>query len=144
LITRPVCATLHAMPVISAQYTTIVDTEAAEGRAGEHSVIADRPPGVAGGQGLGFNGGELLALAIGGCLCNDLRYVAHQREVALEPFELVVEVHIGEDGDVARVSARVDAEGQRERVAELLDEAAATSTIVRAVMRGAPIDVALA
>lgn len=132
------------MGVISVQYTTIAATEAAEGRAGEHSVIADRPPGVAGGQGLGFNGGQLLALAIGGCLCNDLRYVAHERGVVLEPFELTVEVHIGDDGDVARVSARVDATGQRERVAQLLDEAVAVSTIVRAVMRGAPIDVHLA
>ncbi|HTN24298.1 MAG TPA: OsmC family protein [Solirubrobacteraceae bacterium] len=132
------------MRVISVHYSTVVDTQAAEGRAGEHSVIADRPPGVAGGKGLGFNGGQLLALAIGGCLCNDLRYVAHARGVALEPFELTVDVHVDDDGDIARVSARVDATGQRERVAQLLDEAVAASTIVRAVMRGAPIDVALA
>ena len=26
---------------------------------------------------LGFNGAELLGLTIGGCFCNDLRYVAH-------------------------------------------------------------------
>ena len=132
------------MRVISARYTTLTDTQAAEGQSGEYSVIADRPPGVAGGQGLGFNGGQLLALAIGGCLCNDLRYAAHQREVALAPFELAVDVHIGDDGDVARVSVRLDAEGERDRVAELLDEAVAMSTIVRAVTRGAPIDIALA
>ena len=34
---------------------------AAVGRAGAHSVIADRPEGKSGGMGLGFNGGELLA-----------------------------------------------------------------------------------
>lgn len=33
-------------------------------------------------MGLGFNGGQPLALAIGGCLCNDLRYVAHAMGVA--------------------------------------------------------------
>ena len=33
-------------------------------------------------MGLDFNGGQPLALAIGGCLCNDLRYVAHAMGVA--------------------------------------------------------------
>ncbi|MDX6720186.1 MAG: hypothetical protein QOJ63_2440 [Solirubrobacteraceae bacterium] len=59
----------------------------------------------------------------------------------------VISVHyatIADGGDVARVGARVDATGQRERVARLLDEAVAVSTIVRAVVRGAPIDVELA
>ena len=100
--------------------------------------------GVAEGQGLGFNGGQLLALAIGGCLCNNLRYAAHERDVALPPFELAVDVHIGEDGDIARVSVRLGADEQSHHIANLLADAVAASTIVRAVRRGAPIDVALA
>lgn len=51
------------------------------GWVGSHTVIVDRPEGKAGGSGLGFNGGQLLALAIGGCYCNDLRYVAYQRSI---------------------------------------------------------------
>ena len=47
-------------------------TEAAMGWAGSHTMVVDRPEGTAGGLGLGFNGGQLLALAIGGCYCNDL------------------------------------------------------------------------
>ncbi|MEM7024296.1 MAG: OsmC family protein, partial [Pseudomonadota bacterium] len=43
-----------------------------------------------GGKGLGFNGGQLLALAIGGCLCNDLRYVAHGLGARLTRIEVDV------------------------------------------------------
>jgi organic hydroperoxide reductase OsmC/OhrA len=51
--------------------------------AGPHTIIVDRPEGKAGGQGLGFNGAQLLALALGGCFCNDLRYVAEEMGVLL-------------------------------------------------------------
>jgi hypothetical protein len=43
-------------------------TEAAMGWAGGHTIVVDRPEGKAGGKGLGFNGGQLLTLAIGGLL----------------------------------------------------------------------------
>jgi organic hydroperoxide reductase OsmC/OhrA len=45
---------------------SIAGTGASLGWAGARSAVVDRPAGRAGGQGLGFNGGELLALAIGG------------------------------------------------------------------------------
>ncbi len=51
-------------------------TEAALGWADGHTLVVDRSVGKAGGMGLGFNGAQLLGLAIGGCYCNDLRYVA--------------------------------------------------------------------
>jgi uncharacterized OsmC-like protein len=41
------------------------------GTAGTHTLIIDRPV-EAGGGGLGFNGGELLHLAVAGCISNDL------------------------------------------------------------------------
>lgn len=41
-------------------------TQAAMGWAGGHTVVFDRPEGEAGGMGLGFNGAQLLALALGG------------------------------------------------------------------------------
>jgi organic hydroperoxide reductase OsmC/OhrA len=127
------------MPTITARFKTIPGTEAAEGESGGHAVVVDRPDRVAGGQGLGFNGGQLLALAIGGCLCNDLRYVAHREDVALGEFEITVNLEI-EDGDVARAAVRVDGDN-REQLAALLDDAVAASTIVRAVIRGAPVEV---
>lgn len=44
----------------------VAGTEAALGWAGSHTIVVDRPEGKAGGRNLGFNGGQLLALAIGG------------------------------------------------------------------------------
>lgn len=46
-------------------------TATALGWARGHSVVIDRPAD-AGGQDLGFNGGELLHLAVAGCVSNDL------------------------------------------------------------------------
>jgi organic hydroperoxide reductase OsmC/OhrA len=65
------------MPTVSVELRNVADTEAALGWAGAHTIVVDRPEGHAGGHGLGFNGAQLLALTIGGCFCNDLRWVAH-------------------------------------------------------------------
>jgi organic hydroperoxide reductase OsmC/OhrA len=69
-------------------------TEAAMGWAGSHTMVVDRPEGTAGGLGLGFNGGQLLALAIGGCYCNDLRYVAHERGLVIAKISVTVKLDL--------------------------------------------------
>jgi len=81
-------------------YRSIDGTEAAlgtviGGQSGAHSVIADRPVGKAGGQGMGLNGGELLAFAIGGCFSNDLRAVAHEMGVPISRLEVEVTLEFG-------------------------------------------------
>jgi putative redox protein len=50
---------------------TIGDGPTALGSAGPFTLVADRAT-AAGGGGLGFNGGQLLYLAIAACLSNDL------------------------------------------------------------------------
>ena len=50
---------------------TLHGATAAVGWSNGRSVSIDRAEG-AGGLGIGFNGGELLLLAVGGCYCNDL------------------------------------------------------------------------
>jgi len=49
----------------------LAGTATALGWARGHTVVIDRPSD-AGGQDLGFNGGELLHLAVAGCVSNDL------------------------------------------------------------------------
>jgi uncharacterized OsmC-like protein len=44
---------------------------AAIGNAGPYTVVMDRPA-EGGGRGIGFNGGQLLYLAVAGCISNDL------------------------------------------------------------------------
>lgn len=50
---------------------SLTGTATAVGWARGHTVVIDRPSD-GGGQDLGFNGGELLHLAIAGCVSNDL------------------------------------------------------------------------
>ncbi len=85
------------MTEMSVQLRSIQGTGAAAGLAGGHTIVVDRPAGKAGGTGLGFNGGQILALAIGGCFCNDLQYVAHEMDIALE--EIAVDVTLTLEGE---------------------------------------------
>jgi organic hydroperoxide reductase OsmC/OhrA len=82
------------MPSTSVELRNVEGTEAALGWAGAHTIVVDRPDGKAGGRGLGFNGAQLLALTIGGCFCNDLRYVAHAKGVALGKISVSVTVEL--------------------------------------------------
>jgi putative redox protein len=52
------------------------------GAAGTHTLVVDRPA-EAGGGGRGFSGGELLHLAVAGCVSNDLFREAAQRGIGL-------------------------------------------------------------
>jgi putative redox protein len=62
---------------------------AAIGNAGAHTLVVDRP-GDGGGRGIGFNGGELLYLAIAGCVSNDLFREARGSGIELERVRVLV------------------------------------------------------
>jgi organic hydroperoxide reductase OsmC/OhrA len=118
-------------------------TKAAMGWAGGHTVVIDRAEGRAGGMGLGFNGGQMIALAIGGCFCNDLRYVADAMGVELDTIE--VEVAIELDGKpllVTSATMTVHATAaQGVDVAEIIRRAEADSTVSTSVRAGFPVKV---
>ena len=129
------------MAVMSVKLRSITDTQAAIGWAGGHSVVIDRPEGRAGGMGLGFNGGQMIALAIGGCFCNDLRYVAETMDVAIAA--IAVDVDIELDGTPARivhVTLRVSVEGDGDLDA-LLAKADSDSTVGNSVRNGFPVTI---
>jgi organic hydroperoxide reductase OsmC/OhrA len=134
------------MAEITVQLRNVHGTEAALGWAGSHTLIVDRPEGKAGGNGLGFNGGQLLALAIGGCLCNDLWYVAHDLGVQLLSVEVDVTVRIeGKPAlaTAATVAVRVDAADKQTDVQALIDRAVAISTVGNSVQRGLSLTVTI-
>jgi organic hydroperoxide reductase OsmC/OhrA len=121
-------------------------TKAAMGWAGGHTVVIDRAEGRAGGMGLGFNGGQMIALAIGGCFCNDLRYVADGMGVDLETIE--VDVSIEFEGEPllvksATMTVHVTA-GDGVDVAEVIRRAEADSTVSNSVRAGFPVKVVAA
>lgn len=82
------------MAVVTVELRNVEGTQAAMGWAGAHTLIVDRQNGKAGGMGLGFNGAQLLALALGGCFCNDLRYVAQEMGVSLGKISVSVTVEL--------------------------------------------------
>lgn len=125
------------------EYRMLPGTRAAVGRSGRHTVIADRPEGKAGGMGLGFNGGELLALAVGGCFCNDMQALADQMGVFVA--DLAVTVTIDFDGTPTRatgvrmeVDCRLASGGDP---AELIARAKALTTIGNSLRAGIPVTI---
>lgn len=134
------------MPSMTVQLRSIPQTEAAIGFAGPHSIVVDRPEGKAGGQDLGFNGGQLLALAIGGCFCNDLRYVAHDMGIALT--SLAVEISVDFEGSpllatAARMQVTVEATDKNADTAALIRRAWEISTVSNSLARGVPVSLSV-
>jgi organic hydroperoxide reductase OsmC/OhrA len=131
------------MPRATVELSTISGTEAAAGWAGGHTVVVDRPDGRAGGRGLGFNGAELLGLAIGGCFCNDLRYAAHAMGVSID--RLAVSVTVEMDGNPPLVTGATLEVGCRMADASdpmaVIARARAATTVGASVVRGFPVDI---
>jgi organic hydroperoxide reductase OsmC/OhrA len=130
------------MAEITVQLRNVHGTEAALGWAGSHTLIVDRAEGKAGGKGLGFNGGQLLGLAIGGCLCNDLRYVAHDLGIQLLSVEVDVTVRLEGNptlATAAEIAVRVDAADKKTDVEALIKRAVAISTVANSLQRGLSI-----
>jgi organic hydroperoxide reductase OsmC/OhrA len=131
------------MSSVTVELRNIAGTEAALGWAGAHTVVVDRPEGRAGGRGLGFNGAQLLALTIGGCFCNDLRYVAHATGVELGKIAVSVTLELAGDpilatGATMTVTCETldgsDADG-------LVERTQAISMAANSLRRGVPVKV---
>jgi organic hydroperoxide reductase OsmC/OhrA len=126
------------MPRITVELRNIEGTEAAMGWAGGHTIVVDRPEGKAGGMGLGFNGGQLLALAIGGCFCNDLRYVAHEMGVGLGRIAVSVALELEGSPLIATPAAMTVScetlDGSDSQA--VIDRAEAISTVANSLRRG--------
>jgi len=129
------------MSSVTVELRNIAGTEAALGWAGAHTVVVDRPEGRAGGRGLGFNGAQLLALTIGGCFCNDLRYVAHATGVELGKIAVSVTIELTGDPILATAATMTvtcetldgsDADG-------LVEKTQAISMTANSLRRGVPV-----
>jgi putative redox protein len=77
---------------------TVAGRQTAVGAAGPYTLVVDRPA-QAGGGGLGFNGGQLLYLAVAGCVSNDLFREADAASITLD--RVLVRVNGDFSGDPA-------------------------------------------
>jgi len=78
----------------SVETRNIAGQVTALGSAGQFTLVIDRPT-EAGGGGKGFNGGQLLYLAVAGCVSNDLFREATALGLELDSVRVTV------DGDFA-------------------------------------------
>ncbi len=123
----------------------------AVGSAGGHTLVFGRPAS-GGGDGLGFNGGELLHLAVAACVSNDLFREAGREGIRLDTVRVTVrgdfagdpaastgilyDVEVAGDADGARLRALVE---RVDRIAEIpLSLRRGTQvSLSRATVRGA-------
>src|SRR5215475_3687115 len=87
------------MSQTTVEIRNVSGTSLAVGSAGARTITIDRAK-ESGGLGLGFNGGELLLLAIGGCYSNDIFREAAKRNVSVTSVQ--VKVHAEWAGDPVR------------------------------------------
>jgi organic hydroperoxide reductase OsmC/OhrA len=125
---------------------TVEGTQAAMGWAGGHTIVVDRPEGRVGGLGLGFNGAQLLALAIGGCFCNDLRYVAEEMGVKVGNIAVTVTVNL-EGTPLLATSATMTVscetlDGSDPR--KIIDKAEAITAVSNSLRQGVPVAIEMA
>lgn len=110
------------MAQTTVEIRTITNSSLAVGSSGPRTVTIDRTK-EAGGMGLGFNGGELLLLAIGGCYSNDVFREAAKQGIEVRSVQVTVSADWG--GDPIRAqnvtySVCVDADASQEVVRELI------------------------
>jgi organic hydroperoxide reductase OsmC/OhrA len=114
------------------------------GAAGPFTLVVDRPV-EAGGGGLGFNGGQLLNLAVAACISNDLFREAARAGIALR------RVRVSSASDYSGKPAvsgpidytvEVDGDAPTERLAELVRAVDSIGEIPNSIRRGTEVRLA--
>jgi uncharacterized OsmC-like protein len=128
--------------VFQVEVRNVAGEPAAIGSAGPFMLVVDRPAD-GGGRGVGFNGGQLLYLAIAGCVSNDLFREARNDGIELERVRITV--HGDFDGDPAvstDVTYDVEVSGgaTREQLEALVAKVDAIAEIPNSLRRGTPVE----
>jgi uncharacterized OsmC-like protein len=116
-------------------------TTTALGTAGPYSVVVDRSA-QAGGGGLGFNGGQLLNLAVAGCISNDLFREAATRGIRLTRVRVSASSeYAGEPPVSTPIQVRVEVDGDADRAAldALVDHVDAIAEIPNSLRLGTEV-----
>ncbi|HEX9132003.1 MAG TPA: OsmC family protein [Ktedonobacteraceae bacterium] len=120
---------------------TVQNACVAVGWAGHRTLTIDRET-QAGGMGLGFNGGELLLLAIGGCYCNDLFREAARRGIVIQSVQVVVAAEWGGEPVRAQhvaLAPRVEAEANEAAILDLITSTDRMAEIPNSLRLGTPV-----
>ena len=117
---------------------TVPDTETAIGWTKGRSVVVDRSSETA--LSLGFNGAELLCLAVGACYTNEVFVEAGRRAVRVRNVQVDVSLD-GDESEAQHVTAsmRVEADADQETIAELVEHADRTARIANLLRLGTSV-----
>jgi uncharacterized OsmC-like protein len=105
------------------------------------SVVIDRPV-EGGGRGLGFNGGQLLNLAVAGCVSNDLFREAAKRGIRLDRVRIVADSdYVGSPAMSTRIDYEVEVSGDAsaEALADLVAYVDQIGEIPNSLRRGTEV-----
>jgi putative redox protein len=127
--------------VFEVEVRNVAGEATAVGSAGPYTLVVDRPAD-GGGRGLGFNGGQLLYLAVAGCVSNDLFREARAEGIRLD--RVVVRVHGDFEGDPPvstpiAIDVEVEGDAPHERLAELVERVDEIAEIPNSLRRGTEV-----
>ena len=132
------------MPQTCVEIRTVAGSSLAVGSSGPRTVTIDRAK-EAGGLGLGFNGGELLLLAIGGCYSNDVYREAAKRGLRVQNVEVKVTADwAGEPVRAQNVcfSVSVEAEATAQEILDLIHHTDSVAEIPNSLRLGTAVQLA--
>jgi putative redox protein len=112
------------------------------GWSGQHSLVIDRSPGD-GGQGMGFNGGQLLLLALGACYANDFFREAGKRDLEVVGIRVIVECDwAGEPmrAENIQISTRVEADATEDEIMDLIRHVDRIAEVHNTLRAGANVE----
>ena len=124
--------------MFSVETRTVAGEVTAIGSAGPFTLVVDRPV-EAGGGGKGFNGGQLLYLAVAGCISNDLFREASRFGVDLDSVRVTVDGNFSGDPAVSSAvtyDVELSGSGDLEGLAREVDRIA---EIPNSLRQGTPV-----
>jgi uncharacterized OsmC-like protein len=124
--------------MFSVETRTVAGQTTAIGSAGPFTLVVDRPV-EAGGGGKGFNGGQLLYLAVAGCISNDLFREASRFGVDLDSVRVTVDGNFSGEPAVSSAvtySVELSGSGDLEGLARQVDRIA---EIPNSLRQGTPV-----
>ena len=129
---------LASAPMLSVETRTVSGQVTALGSAGPFTLVVDRPT-EGGGGGKGFNGGQLLYLAVAGCISNDLFREASRFGVELDSVRVTVDGDFSGDpavSDAITYDVELSGSGDLDSLVREVDRIAEIPNTLR---QGAPV-----
>jgi uncharacterized OsmC-like protein len=126
------------LALFEVEVRNVAGEPAAIGNAGAYTVVIDRPTD-GGGRGLGFNGGQLLYLAIAGCVSNDLFREAQVLGIAIDRVRVLVRGDFSGDPAVSTdvvYDVELQGDATHDELQALIEHVDAIAEIPNSLRRG--------